>query len=205
MTFAEKHSTMLATIGLAVVLFASTNIDDIFVLLGFFADRRYGERQIFAGQYLGIAALIGVSIFASMIAFVFPAPYVALLGLLPVLIGCKKLMDLLKTEAAGKTLVSSRSGAGNIAAVAALTIANGGDNIGIYTPVFATSSLGEVTVTIAVFALMVAVWILSARWLVNHQSLGMPIRRFGHRIAPVVLIAIGIYVMYEGGALTLFR
>jgi len=204
-TFAEKHSTMLATIGLAVVLFASTNIDDIFVLLGFFADRRYGERQIFAGQYLGIAALIGVSIFASMIAFVFPAPYVALLGLLPVLIGCKKLMDLLKTGAAGKTLVSSRSGAGNIAAVAALTIANGGDNIGIYTPVFATSSLGKVTVTIAVFALMVAVWILSARWLVNHQSLGMPIRRFGHRIAPVVLIAIGIYVMYEGGALTLFR
>lgn len=41
---------ILALIGLGVVLFASTNIDDIFVLLGFFADRRFKAREVVAGH-----------------------------------------------------------------------------------------------------------------------------------------------------------
>jgi cadmium resistance protein CadD (predicted permease) len=31
---------------LAVILFASTNLDDIFVLIGLFADRKYNVRSI---------------------------------------------------------------------------------------------------------------------------------------------------------------
>ena len=54
---------MIGDVGLAVVLFASTNIDDLFVLLALFADRRVGTRGIVVGQYLGIAILFAFSDF----------------------------------------------------------------------------------------------------------------------------------------------
>jgi cadmium resistance protein CadD (predicted permease) len=52
--------------------------------------------------------------------------------------------------------------------VAGLTIANGGDNLAAYTPVFATITAGAAAITIAVFAVGVAVWCLIGSWLVPH-------------------------------------
>ncbi len=72
---------LLERIGLAITLFASTDIDDLFVLVGFFADPRFKVRQIFIGQYLGIAGLYGASVVASMISLVIPPGYIGLLGL----------------------------------------------------------------------------------------------------------------------------
>jgi cadmium resistance protein CadD (predicted permease) len=42
-----------STTGLAVLLFASTNVDDIFVLIAFFSDRAFRAREVVAGQLLG--------------------------------------------------------------------------------------------------------------------------------------------------------
>jgi len=38
-------------------VFAATNVDDIFVLLGFFSDSTFRVRQVVLGQFLGIVAL----------------------------------------------------------------------------------------------------------------------------------------------------
>src|SRR5262252_9241077 len=185
---------MLATLGLAVVLFASTNIDDVFVLVGFFADPRFHARAIIVGQYLGIAALVAASILAAWLALALPTRYAGLLGLLPIAIGLKKLFSLRKPARQDEASAPSRSGLGNIAAVAAVTMANGGDNIGVYTPVFATVSGNELAIIVAAFAVMVAIWIAVAHWLVTHPMLGAPIRRFGQRLTPIVLIGLGVYV-----------
>ena len=96
-----------------------------------------------------------------------------------------------------------KAGLGNVFSVAAVTIANGSDNIGIYTPVFATSTGAEIGITIAVFAIVVAVWLLFSHWLVNHPSLGAPIRRYGHWMVPFALIAIGAFILYDAGSLSL--
>src|SRR5271154_4636522 len=52
----------------AVVLFISTDLDDVFVLLGFFADPRFRIRQIVAGQFIGIAALYALSVVGSLVS-----------------------------------------------------------------------------------------------------------------------------------------
>jgi cadmium resistance protein CadD (predicted permease) len=51
---------LLGLLGIAVVLFVSTNIDDVFVLLGFFSDPKVKFRHVVLGQYLGIGARYGV-------------------------------------------------------------------------------------------------------------------------------------------------
>ena len=197
----------LALVGIAVVLFASTNIDDIFVLLGFFSDPKFAFRHIAWGQYLGIAGLYGVSVVASLISLVIPAVYIGLLGLLPIAIGIKKAADLRKdvdADDAGEIAEPGRSAYGNVLAVAAVTAANGGDNISIYTPMFATRSAVEIAVIGLVFIVMTLAWLVIAHWLTNHRSLGVPIRRYGYRVIPFVLVALGGLILYEAGTISFF-
>ncbi len=41
-------------IGFAIVVFVATNLDDVFLLIAFFADPKLKVRQIVTGQYVGI-------------------------------------------------------------------------------------------------------------------------------------------------------
>ena len=45
--------------------FVSTNIDDLFLLVGFFSDRSFSRRHIFAGQILGMAIIVAISLAAA--------------------------------------------------------------------------------------------------------------------------------------------
>jgi hypothetical protein len=40
--------SLVALLGLAIALFASTNVDDLFVLLGFFSDPKLRTRDIYS-------------------------------------------------------------------------------------------------------------------------------------------------------------
>lgn len=198
---------VLGLLGVAIVMFASTNVDDIFVLLGFFADPKFRARQIVIGQYLGIATLYAISVIASFLVLVIPAAYIGFLGLAPIYFGLKQLWELwkgIRTENNPEDHERASAGHGNIAAVALVTVANGGDNISVYTPLFATRSVYEILVIGCVFALLTAIWLGSAHSLVNHRMLGAPIRRHGRRIVPFVLIGLGVLILYEAGTAGLF-
>jgi cadmium resistance protein CadD (predicted permease) len=81
-----------------------------------------------------------------------------------------------------------------------MTIAIGGDNIGIYTPSPAIRSGYEISVVALLFVVMTALWCYFAHWMVNHPKLGAPIRRYGHRVAPIVLVVPGILIIYQAGS-----
>jgi cadmium resistance protein CadD (predicted permease) len=151
---------------------------------------------------LGLAALVGVSVVASLISLVLSAPYVGLLGLLPILIGVKQLLDARQGADDDGDDVRP-AGIGNVLTVAAVTVANGGDNIGVYTPVFATATPAEILTISAVFAVMIAAWLAFSHWLVHHPALGPPLRRVAQITAPFVLIGIGLFVLYEAGSFSL--
>jgi cadmium resistance protein CadD (predicted permease) len=195
--------SLFALVGLAVALFASTNVDDILVLVGFFADRRLSPREIVLGQYAGITVLFGASLAASLLSLVVPSAYIGLLGVIPILIGGKKLYDLYrKSEETDKGIEDHSA---RIATVAMVTVANGGDNIGIYMPSFAIRSGPEIAVMALVFAAMTALWCWSAYAMVNHPRLGSSVRYYGRRLSPILLIGLGVLILYQAGSLELFR
>jgi cadmium resistance protein CadD (predicted permease) len=195
--------SLLALIGLAIVLFASTNVDDVFVLVGFFSDKRFRARDTVLGQYVGITALFIASVAASLLSLVIPLAYVGLLGVIPILIGAKKLFELYQQRDQTEEALKHHSDAdrnGRVATVALMTVANGGDNIGVYTPSFATRSAREIIVIAIIFAVMTALWCFVAHAIVHHPKLGSPIRRYGHRVTPVVLVALGVLILYQAGS-----
>jgi len=172
-----------------VAAFAATNIDGLLLAAALFADRRYQAREVVLGTFAGIGALYGASVAASLAALVIPAGYIALLGLVPLGIGVKQLL-----EGANGAAETGRARHG-LLGVAAINIAMGGDNIGVYTPLFATAPGPAVALYGVVFAVLTAALCYGALKLVAHPAAGAPIRRYGQRIMPYVLIALGAAIL----------
>ncbi|RYE45553.1 MAG: quaternary ammonium transporter, partial [Sphingobacteriales bacterium] len=122
----------------SIVVFASTNIDDIFVLMLFFGNQSYSTKAVIAGQYIGISTLVLLSLIGSLLNHFVDERYIGLLGFLPLYLGIKVLIQLGgKVEQLKQTKTNpSYNQTASIASVAIITIANGGDNIGIYIPIF---------------------------------------------------------------------
>jgi len=195
---------------LGIVLFATTNIDDILLLAVFFADRRLRARAIVSGQFAGIGVLTLASAAAALLTLTIPDGWIAVLGLAPLAIGLRGLYELSQSRSAGDSDAEERLRAAEARAqrgthaqwmtVALVTVANGGDNLGVYIPVFSREP-ARVPLYAAVFAVMTAIWCAAGYWLVHHPLAGVRIRRYGHVALPFVLIALGIHILADARAL----
>jgi cadmium resistance protein CadD (predicted permease) len=179
-------------------IFASTNVDDLFVLVAFFADRSVPRWRIVGGQILGIAIIVAASLALALAALAISPARVGLLGVVPVFLGFVKLLRLRGSDEANVL-----KGSGPFA-VAGVTIANGGDNIGVYTPIFASQTREELALTVAVFGALTLIWCLIASALVSHPAAGKPIRHYGHIVLPVVLMGLGAVILYRSGAVQIW-
>ena len=91
----------------------------------------------------------------------------------------------------------------SVFSVAGVTFSNGGDNIGIYTPLFATLSWMDKTVMISVFLIMTFLWCITARYFTKHPIVAAAIDKYGHLVTPVLLVLLGIYILYESNTIGL--
>jgi len=166
--------------------FSATNIDDIVFLTIFFsqASRRW---QVVVGQYLAFSALVLISLVGFFGRQVLPHEWLRFFGVAPIAIGIKKL--LVKRDDAMR-----RADTGTLD-VATVTFVNGADNIGIYTPLFAISDATHVVVLVAVLYVLLAAWCVAAYVIHRQKAVAYTLQRWGHWIVPLVLIALGIYVL----------
>jgi cadmium resistance transport/sequestration family protein len=186
----------------SIIAFISTNIDDIFLLILFYASRKMKGADILMGQTLGIAALVCLSLAGSLLGLIVNPAYIGLLGLVPIYLGIRNAIGLMKSKADdGDEL--PKSGSNAILTVAGVTIANGGDNIGVYVPLFATMSWAEKVIMVFVFMVMTVVWCAGARYLVSHPYIAVRLDKIGHLVMPIVLILLGVYILYESNAVSL--
>ena len=189
--------------GEAVGLFAITNIDDLLVLSLFFAQgagQHGSAARIVAGQYLGFGAILAVAIAAAFGATFLPASVIPYLGLLPLALGIRAAWRVWRDHQRGDggEQAPSRPGGPRSLEVAAVTFGNGGDNIGVYVPVFATA--GGMSVYAVVFLILVGVWCAAGRFLATRPVIARALSRWGHILLPLVLIAIGSLILVQGGA-----
>lgn len=87
--------------------------------------------------------------------------------------------------------------------MAVVSFANGGDNIGIYTPLFSSQSVLELVATVAVFLILVARWCVLGYRLAHYPAVDRAMLRYGHLVVPFVMIGLGIYIILESATLAL--
>lgn len=190
-------------IGRAIALFAVTNVDDL-VLLALYFVGSARHRRIVAGQYLGFGVLLAVSVAGALGVSLLPERVRPLLGLVPIALGLRAGWQVWQARraatASGDARASAaeapgRPGSVGVLAVAGVMVANGGDNLGVYIPVFSDADAAGLVTYALVFLVLVGVWCAIGRFLATREVVARTLARWGHVILPVVLTAVGVLVL----------
>jgi len=201
---------LLTAISTGMAAFTATNLDDILILLLFFSQVNavFRRRHIVFGQFLGFTALVLASLPGFFGRLIFPPDWIGMLGLLPIAIGLSRLLnpETDDSEAEAELKQSEKSFFSSFLSpqtysVAAVTVANGGDNIGIYVPLFASNTLESLAVILAVFFGMVGVWCYAAYRLIQMRAIADTLTRYGNQLVPFVLIGLGMAILVKSGTL----
>jgi cadmium resistance transport/sequestration family protein len=202
---------ILTAISRGFTAFTATNLDDIVILLLFFSqvNKLFRQRHIVAGQYLGFGALVLASLPSFFGSLLLPRPWIGLLGIVPIAIGINRLLnpddddtsaDASPEESTQPAFFSSLISPQTYS-VAAVTFANGGDNVGIYMPLFASSTWESLLVILGVFFSMVGIWCYVAYQLIQVPAIAQTLTRYGNHLIPFVLVGLGILILIDSHTL----
>jgi len=198
------------TIISAIGVYISTSIDYLIILIILFAQLSQNKQKwhIYAGQYLGTSLLVGASLVAAYVVNFVPEPWmVGLLGLIPISLGIRFAIVGEGEEEEEEEIIErlEQSKANQLFwTVTLLTIASGGDNLGIYIPYFASLDWSQTLVALLVFAIGIIIFCELSRVLSSIPLISETIEKYQRIIVPLVFIPLGLYIMYESGTIETF-
>jgi len=201
----ESMDRLLSTLAVGMAAFASTNIDDLLLLSSLFVDTEFRTSSVIVGHFLGMSFLVLVSILAAFFTFMFPPGWLSLLGFAPLFLGMNRLWKLLKRRREKNQIASyGRDFVGKerlrftwvrseVLLTTLLTVANGGDNLSVYIPLFSVQP-ASIPFYSLVFAIMTVLWCVFGYHLTHHGVWSDWLKRYGRFVIPFVFIAIGLNV-----------
>ncbi|MDG8402599.1 CadD family cadmium resistance transporter [Streptococcus pneumoniae] len=198
------------TIISAIGVYISTSIDYLIILIILFAQLSQNKQKwhIYAGQYLGTGLLVGASLVAAYVVNFVPEEWmVGLLGLIPIYLGIRFAIVGEDAEEEEEEIIErlEQSKANQLFwTVTLLTIASGGDNLGIYIPYFASLDWSQTLVALLVFVIGIIIFCEISRVLSSIPLIFETIEKYERIIVPLVFILLGLYIVYENGTIETF-
>jgi cadmium resistance protein CadD (predicted permease) len=187
-------AAFLTLFGVVALAFASTNIDNLLLLIGWQLGSERGG-GLFAGYFLGMSGVLLIAVLIGLVGYLFPLSCLGYLGVIPVLLGLRLLIGSMRTGAVDEE--PERVAAGGTVAIAATQLSNGVDTVLVFAPLLADSSfLFDVEIAV-LFLLLVILWFLLARVLSHRVGRLTVISRLGHWLAPLVMISVGLYILSD--------
>ena len=198
---------MLQSIFSAIAVYISTSIDYLFILLIIFSQShtQKGIRHIFWGQYLGTGILVAVSLFAAYVLNFIPQDWIiGLLGLIPIYLGIRVAVIGEEEEEEEEEVVEKLESRGTSRlfwTVALITIASGGDNLGIYIPYFTSLAFSEILIALVVFVISIAILCFISYKLAKISFVSETLEKYERIIIPIVFIGLVIFILVENGTI----
>ncbi|GAB1537769.1 cadmium resistance transporter [Scytonema sp. NUACC21] len=211
-------------IGTLIIGFSAafaTTFDDNIYLTAFFGkvNHSFRPKHIILGEFVGFTTLVIASLPGFFGGLLLPEAWIGLLGILPIVIGISHIMS----REDGEETIQAVSIDFNPSAkakvqrkslwvtlrdpqtyrVSAVTIANGGNNIGIYVPLFASSNLPSLGVILCVCYTTVGLWCFLSYNLTRNPLMAPVLARFGRKVFPFVLMWLGFSIMMKSGTFQL--
>jgi cadmium resistance protein CadD (predicted permease) len=159
---------IVPTVALGAATATATTFDDNIYLTMFFSktNRTFRPRQIVVGEVVGFTGLVAISLVGYFAGLMIPYIWIGLLSFLPIAIGVNALLSC-QTMAEDDSVDVSVANPTNphyrqvrrqslwhtlrdpqTYKVSAVTLANGGNNIAIYIPLFASSTLPRLSLAL---------------------------------------------------------
>ena len=216
---------ILATLQLALAAGLATTFDDNIYLTGFFSEvnRSFRPQHVVVGELLGFSLLVAISLAGFLIGRVLPTQWLGWMGVLPILIGLRNLLQHLRNgygDEEDRQASCSRYGAlpgfpprrlslhellrdRRTYSVSFVTIANGSNNLSIYIPLFASLHPGQVSLVVPVLYGFIVLWLLLSFHLTRTPGLALLLNRYAPIFFPFVLIWLGFRILNDSGSLLL--
>ena len=189
---AEPFLVLAGLLGLVALAFASTNLDNLLLLVSWQVGGGIGRTRLFAGYALGMTGVLILSVVLGLVGYLFPVEYLGYLGIVPIIVGLR----LLVLRGAEQSEAPRLGLAGlSAAGVAATQLSNGVDTVLVFAPLLA-DSLAEFDLAIVVlFLVMIVLWFLLAGLLSRHLARLTVVSSAERWIAPLVMIVVGVYIL----------
>jgi len=215
---------LIATIKIGLATAVATTFDDNIYLTAFFSEvnRTFRPQHVVVGEILGFTVLVMISLVGFLMGLVIPSTWTGLLGILPILIGLKNLIDLNKDDSAEDKSANQKINSKfrgfdsrkrslwdvirdpQTYRVSSVTIANGSNNLGIYIPLFATSSIQTLSVIIPICYLIVGCWLCLSYTLTHLPGIALVLSRYASKFFPFVLMWLGFRILMDSESYSLF-
>jgi cadmium resistance protein CadD (predicted permease) len=185
----------LSVVGVAVLAFVATNLDNLMLLVGIASRVGQPFASIVAGALLASVVTLCLGVSAALATDLAPQRWLGLLGVVPIALGLRELTRLVRSRAQQGDAPRADAPPLGALGLAGLLVANSTDSIAALVPLFAETRealLPPVAVAI------LAVTLLGcgiARWIASHARFGPPLRRSARLLVPIVLIAVGVYIL----------
>lgn len=193
---------MFLIVSSAIATFVATSIDYLFILVVLYSQKQnqHKKKDILIGQYLGTYILVGASLLAAYGLSFIPAPWaIGLLGIVPIFLGLKVAFHPEDEEESEELIESSSKYSSLILSVAAITVASGGDNIGVYIPYFASFDWAEIGIILLIYAALVLLLNWTSHKISRLKYVRETVEKYERVIVPVVLVSLGIFILSENG------
>ncbi|CAH0415877.1 cadmium resistance transporter [Periweissella fabaria] len=191
---------MVQLIGLTIGIFITTNLDDLVMLLLLneeVINRRLKLRELMYGQILGILIIGLISWLISLGVSHFVPGLTRWLGIFPLLIGLRMLINNIRSTTNEQTLRGQTSGWRNILAITALTLAGSADNLAVYIPVFQRETSQAVAAIVLMFIPLTVGWILLSVLIARIPPIKWALARYTDKLVPVIFMLLGGWILLD--------
>jgi len=197
-------SLLIAAV-LGLVTFVATSLDNLLLLVSFLGNPLYPKRVV-APAYIGsVLGVVGLSALLSVVARFGPLEGRGLvfLGIVPLGLGLYYAIRLVlpgritEQERLLQSMARTMRMRKGRAAVIAVTLAASGDSLATYTALFADTRTWLMPATVGGILLGAVAWTWVAGWIMSQTGARRFIEKAGPILLPIVLIALGLYILAD--------
>jgi cadmium resistance protein CadD (predicted permease) len=143
----------------------------------------------------GMLGILALSWVVGWLADLFPHQYIGFLGIVPIFLGIKRLYNTLAGRTSEPGLAPVTSKRSQVITVALADVAHGPDTIVLFSALLADNDVtGKSAVTVT-YLLLVAAWCFFGSYLFRHPRIRGPVQHYGDRLAPYLLIGVGLFIL----------
>lgn len=188
----------------ALLSYVGTSIDHIIVLILLFNQTQHRKRDdlsIISAVFVGFTLIVLVSLAARFGLSLFEPEWIGLLGLIPIGLGIRVLFKPVDDEQEAKEKISHSFSKhqSQFISVFFLMLAFGGDNLGVYIPLFASLNWLEIAVTLFIYYSLTGIMLAAAYKISEIRQINHFIEKYEHWLVSSVFILLGLFILFENG------